>query len=250
MKKNLSIFFLISVIVILIFFISAGKKTIAEECNDCPTPTEPGDSDYCGMDHPFNLSSNNDEIECGTPVMITVNDGIGPFTGSVDGNGYSLVTISDNKFSLSCSQGCACGDSIGQAGAVASVTVKDECGKTETVKIRNTSGQWGSLQDICSIAGGEDIQYGDPVGDRRYRVSRGHFSYFAYEACSNSCPSLLLSDIGSNGFPNSDGITFECFNSSKHGEILVKKPASSTYPNGSPFPRDFIAYKYQEWICK
>ena len=156
MKKNFSIFFLISVIAISIFFVSTGRKTNAEECNDCPTPTEPGDADYCPVTPILKLDPTNpDEIEAGSSIVIKVLDGGGPFIWGDPGNGYSWangeVIDADNhkrrktnerSNTLQCTTG-TCGSSFD---IVASVEITDNCEVTITTKIRNDVGKW-ILQD-------------------------------------------------------------------------------------------------------
>ena len=195
MKKNFSIFFLISVIVISIFFISAGKKTIAEECNDCdPISTEPGDADYCKI-NPLKLTPGiSDEIECGIPVIIKITGGKGPFIWQVFGNGYTLSEISKTEYSLSCIKDCACGDGSGQAGAIATVTVTDSCSpKNEVTKtIRNKSGAWkeddygGNDSNIFYIcrdripdcyADPSGIDYEYIVGNKKWEITKRGYNW-------------------------------------------------------------------------
>ena len=242
MRKNFGILILISIIVSSIFFMSTGRKTTAEECNDCPSPTEPGDADYCSMDHPFNLSSSIDEIECGTPVILTINGGIAPFTGSVDGNGYALKKISDNEFSLSCISGCACGDGTDQAGAVATVTVTDDCGTNVTTEIRNKSGGWSGNTLTCGSYT-STTYYGDPVGQYWYNI-RGNFgSGMQGWGCSDSCPSYVINNLSSLGFPNSSGDSFTCDESNRI--IRTKNGVSHGY---AMIGWGFAVYR-RKWVC-
>ena len=106
MRKKLSIFILITIVVGSIFYVSTGIKITAKECNDCtPIPTPPGDANYCKM-HPLKLASDiPDKITCGTPVIIKIVDGIGPFTWQVTGNGFTLTEINEREYSLSCNSG-------------------------------------------------------------------------------------------------------------------------------------------------
>ena len=195
MKKKFGVLILISIIVSSVLLINQGINIIAEECNDCPTPTEPGDADYCGMDHPFNLSSNNDEIECGTPVMITVNEGIGSFTGSLEGNGYTLSKISDREFSLSCNSGGSCGEGPNQTKPFVTVTITDNCGGSKDITIKNSETKWvyvGGCSSGVDELYSENRYYMDPISGNYYRLQVGVYieegTYYSFDG--SECPSL------------------------------------------------------------
>jgi hypothetical protein len=239
-RKKLIAFFLMSIVISSIFFISTGRKTKAEECNDCnPIPTPPGDADYCKI-NPLKFSSVQDEITCGTPVTIKITGGKAPYLWQVSGNGFSISMINEREYSLSCDSGCTCGEGENEAGAVASLMITDGCGTEVTSKIRNTSGSWGAWQRICGHVLGS-WYYGYPVGDRWYRVNRWSATGSPVE-CSDSCATQILAE-GPPGFPNEDGKYFSCIyheKDKKYYFVIMPGEGKSKYN---------VAYDYSEWEC-
>ena len=92
-------------------------------------------------DNPATIARNDSDVE------ITVSDGIGPFTWSVAGTGFSLgsATTTGRTNTLD-ADGTACGTAI--------ITITDACDDTATGYVRCTTGQWVQKSTgSCIISG-------------------------------------------------------------------------------------------------
>lgn len=206
-KKTILLFFILLTTALSIFLSinSTADDGQCKDCDDIAGETIPGNAKNCKI-RPLKFTGDIlDEIECGTPVTITIVDGSSPFTWEVSGNGYTLTEINERQYSLSCNTGCTCGNENGQAGAVATVTVTDDCGETDSIVIRNTSGRWDNPTLLCAamdeIGGNQSILGAVIPGKYRYCLrydSYGCGSCNGRVSCSNECAAMILS--GNYGF--------------------------------------------------
>jgi hypothetical protein len=208
MRKKLIAFLLVSIVISSIFFISTGKMTTAEECNDCnPISTEPGDADYSQINCECTgviptIVASSDEIEPGHSITLHVDSGglaCPPFTWEVDDSSYSITseTNADLENATLIANSGSCGGEYSNSNIAVTVTVTDSCEETDTIVIRNTEGSWvykggnystgmrGTGAERCGLgAGGTATEYSITtiVGKERWIVTlhSGTFKLTAY----------------------------------------------------------------------
>jgi hypothetical protein len=97
-----------------------------------------------------------------------------PYSWETDDIAYSITSETDNDLeeaTLSASSG-SCGGTYDNDNIVVTVTVTDNCGLTDTIKIRNTEGDWGGYvydAGMCSFLSGATVTT-SVSGDKEYSL--------------------------------------------------------------------------------
>jgi hypothetical protein len=159
-------------------------------------------SDYVKMT--FDDPNTPDVISPGGSITVYVLNGCGPFVWSVSGAGYSFATsvTTARQNTLSLVNGF-CGNGVGEAAAIGTVTITDECGTGVSGIIRSTGGTWKNLY-VCAACPAGCI-YGD-CGDRdglcdvqAYVYLSGNYyrEYYTGRNCykSNPCSSWKKDEV-------------------------------------------------------
>ena len=146
-----------------LFFISTGKKTTAKECNDCDQiSTAPGNADYSQMNCdcscigglPVIVTSDNaDTVKRNNKIDVWIDSGgeaCPKYTWEIIGNGFhfgsvsgpnTAITNADSAILQIWADNNACGSAI--------ITVRDCCGETSTISVREPdNGKWVLIEDI------------------------------------------------------------------------------------------------------
>ena len=107
-------------------------------------------------------------------VTLTVQDGLGPYTWSVSGTGFSIAALTSGTSNSLIADGTACG--------TATVTVTDFCGNSDTYEVRCTTGSWSgwSGSASCQLTGGIYDTYlgtGPPCSgaNRGFQLTQGKY---------------------------------------------------------------------------
>jgi hypothetical protein len=123
------------------------------------------------------IVASDSTIDPGGSITLYVDSGglaCPPYTWEVDDIAYSITSETDNDLeeaTLSASSG-SCGGTYDNDNIVVTVTVTDNCGLTDTIKIRNTEGDWGGYvydAGMCSFLSGATVTT-SVSGDKEYSL--------------------------------------------------------------------------------
>lgn len=205
----------------------------------------------------FDDGSTPDTIVKNSSITVYVTGGCPPFTFATSSLGYTFnggvqSYETNNRFvTLSCVNG-TCGTNFA---VTCSLTITDDCNSIVSVTIRNTSGKWSGLTNVCGSTGGSR-RYANPVGGMQYIIAAQESCSNNYYGCGESCVSTIISQFSGVLFNvNSDlqgkWITFTCGvaqNCSPAGNKLVLTEVAtgrSVYVSKGWG----LGLFYRTWIC-
>ena len=177
---------------------------LAEDCTDkdgvTQTPTAPGNTEYpedWRNQYRPTIYASDDEIAPEGTITLYVDSGClacPPYSWSVSGEGY---TIQDNDGDQETDNDLetitlTAPASVGVCGTdydiVATVTVEDQLEETDSVKIKNTDGQWVYESTICQPeANGNRTYWSGAIGNYRYKVKFKSISGTPKTECDEAC---------------------------------------------------------------
>jgi hypothetical protein len=149
----------------------------------------------CAEGLEWDTENNQETIIGGESVSIYVTGGRAPFDWAVSGIGYSILVgeTASRVNQISCAGGL-CGTDYG---AIATITVTDDCGSTVTGILRNAAGEW-QLIDSCGDMGTPAGLVETIVG--QYKYIEDHCTNVNQEECQNPECATCPSGIQSGGF--------------------------------------------------
>lgn len=124
------------------------KSSYGEKGDDCGCISFTSSCDPCvgTTIMTWDDSTSADTIAQSSSVSVAVNDGLGPYSWSVSGVGFTLgSTQTGGGQNTLVSDASACG--------TATITVTDTCGGSTTGYVRCTTGQWVLKDNTCPIPG-------------------------------------------------------------------------------------------------
>ncbi len=195
--------------VMIAFHLCLNSLLLAGDCADkdgiTQTPTPPGNAEYTEdwrSQYRPTIYASDDEIDPEGTITLYADSGgtaCPPYSWSVSGTGYSLdKNETDNDLETVTLTAPA---STGTCGVdydiVATVTVKDDCGETDEIEIKNTAGTWVRCYTIsnmaicsCPCESNDEDGYFYIGNHRIYHRARGCISSCLVEAhyCSDPDP--------------------------------------------------------------
>jgi hypothetical protein len=162
-----------------------------------------------------------------------------PYSWSVAEAGYTITPTTNNDTDLATLTAPA-----GSCG-IATVTVTDACGFTDTYKIRNTNGTWKWKDVICGSMCARDFCYGAPIENIRYVLTRA----IIYPAYFNGCESIV-NNGAAYGLPTIIQYDAECGNA--RPRVRVNAPPDSSGAGCLGAPCQYVSIcgvQKQEWEC-
>ena len=144
--------------------------------------------------------SSDDTIDREGTATIIVTGGVGPFTWSVTGTGFTIPASTDGRANILSADDTACGS--------ATITVTDQCGDSCTGYVRGTEGQWVLKSNTCVFTGLYDSAssgrwYTKTVGNKR-QGQRIFDSTWGYEwdpyTCEETGDAVCAGHCGDYGY--------------------------------------------------
>jgi len=188
---------------------------------------------------------NPETIARSNSITLTVENGLAPYSWGVSGTGFTIAALTGGLSNSLIADATACG--------VATVTVTDACGNSDTYEVRCTTGSWTVWSAIstsnCKRSGGGTyigLGTGDPChagGEPQYELKQGKYwqahcvdhCYSSYANCTlpwcvgHDClTGLSCSDFGG-------GVT------QWNGDVIYCVGNNNCYGTSG--------YAYKTWTC-
>ena len=243
----------------------------AEDCQECDgkgTPTPAGNAEYspgweceCSDIIPTIYDNDADDlIPSAGSVNLWVNSGglaCPPYTWTVSGTGWSLnknVTENDLEIvtlSLINTTGKTCGTHYS---VYCTVTVTDNCGKTDDIIFRYSGGKWGSL--VTVVSGCYHISNGyvtADIGNKRWKINHWSGTTIGPSASCSTCLQGNACKVWmANNYELFRAIVFKhtgkypicCIGLVTNCEIYYKNTCND--PSSIIIP---VSITYQPWVC-
>jgi hypothetical protein len=121
------------------------------------------------------IVASDSTIDPGGSITLYVDSGglaCPPYTWEVDDASYQITSETENDLenaTLTANSG-SCGGEYSSDNIVVTVTVIDNCGLTDTIKIRNTDGDWYSKVTTCTFSGSTTEIIENIIDDVKYTM--------------------------------------------------------------------------------